>query len=183
MNSISKQFEEWVLRNRDSIKKSCLNTLYVENRVGIKGTVLEKKVSVNSEIIHKWGSIVESFFKKTNISLRVREYICLYCEILHLFSQSSYFTFLNPIDKINIDVELNEIYNKIINGKIRSKIIDKYYNYLTGETEYLLEDGRYVPIDGDKHPILEIDLSILPTELLMIIDDVEYRNNKIDQLI
>jgi hypothetical protein len=161
-------FEEYVLQRRDQFRRSFLNS-----------------GNINTDIIKKWIPIIDQYFGKINIAWELKVNLCLYCEILKSYQDITWSPMSPPRQKFEfeLEAELKLVYETIKSKRTRSKIVDKYYNYMTNETEYLLEDGSYVAIEEKViRPVFEMDYSVLPKELLSVINEGEYRNQKIDDI-
>jgi hypothetical protein len=167
---------EFILSNKDSIKKRCttvsnisVNSLFEENKV-IQKTVY------NFEMVKKWWG-----FLPGHLSKEYREILCFFCEVLYIYEQYSSSNFHNI--KVNVIDELKLILTKINNNNNRSKILGQYYNYSNNQVEYLLEDGNYVPIEPTNKPFINTDLSVFPDSFIKLIDEQEYRNIQINNII
>lgn len=173
-------FEQFILNS-----KSTILTTYQRESVTIDkntNTVIKKKYFVN---LDRWYPILDSHFKGFTLDEELRGIIALYCDLvssyydnkLKLMSSS-----LSASSEISLSYQLSRIFNKIPK---RSRIVDKYYNYELGISEYLLEDGSYVPMDDNKsqRKLVNFDIDLIPDEILPLIDINEYRNNKIDKII
>jgi hypothetical protein len=187
MNSRNSDFEDYILSNKSTLRNRFISK---ENVVksSLDGDKLEIKVSINKYVLDSWSTIINTYFEDINLSKDFKDKICLYCEVLKLYNEkpmtinTNYM--LNSSIKTYIPEELSKIRESILEKKIRSKIIDKYYNYTNGKVEYLLENGEYIEIkEPVVRPITNLDMSVLPIGLLSIIDDNEYRNKKIDQIL
>jgi hypothetical protein len=187
MNSVKDDtFEEYILHNREGIKKLYLTKEYKNNTLRGK---TETKTKVDTSLIKKWMPVINNGFSGIELPEFFKDNLCLYCELIVKYRERP----LNPMSyrstspqeiSDNISSELASIREKILHSGNRSKIIDKYYNYSTGKAEYLLEDGTYVPIDERLlSPTVKVDMSVLPIELLSIVDEKEYRSEKINQLL
>jgi hypothetical protein len=168
-------FAEFVINNKESILKRCTNT-FLKSTNSISGSKVEKITRYNVDLIRKWGSAISI----NSLSTDFTETLCFFCEVLSLYDERCKMSMSYNI--INIDNELKLVYERISKYKHRSKIVDKYYNYHTGKTEYLLEDGSFVPTEGVPATI-NIDYRYFPTEFLPLLNESEYRNAKIDQIL
>lgn len=175
MNLKRSSVDDFILENVDLIKSICttkkttsVNSVF-ENKV-------ETKVVYNTNIINKWWQLLPD-----NLSNDFREILCFYCEVLYIYDQNynSGYSF----SKVDIKGELNRILLDISKKNNRSKIVDKYYNYNKNIVEYLLEDGNYIPVISKDKPIIKTDLSVFPLSFVKLIDDQEYRNMKIENII
>ena len=179
-------FEEFVISNR------------ISTYMNYDSFLVSKCVS--NYIINKWKTIIDASLMGLRVTEEIKSYLCLYCEILELYKDYLIYInnlatgYLSPVSPFifsnsnsNLDQKISFITNalNLVFNRFnkRSKILDKYYNYATGKAEYLLEDGTYVTIDDHTKHELKIPLSDLPPELLILVDDSEYRNYKINQVI
>lgn len=186
--STQKSFEQFVLDNKDYIRKKCTVTRHRFIKESLtSGLTSEKEICICPKLFTKWSQTLDSFFD-LKLSNSFKENLSLYLEMIYMYKDSiDAFNLVNNIypdttEEIDLLKILTDIKNKIIAEK-RLKIIDKYYNYFTGKVEYLLEDGTYIPIDEEvKNKIIE-DSSILPIDVLSIIDPAEYRNQKIQKIL
>ena len=155
-----------------------------------------KKLSFNDEIVDKWKNTIANIFNDgVSLSKDFMDILAIYCELVHsyiinIYKNKNHIQFgsilINDLFKdslIEINKKLKDIKKIILNKGNRLKIIDRYYNYNTGLEEYLLENGEYVPVGKNIKKLIEVDLSLLPSEVLLIIDIAEYRNQKINQII
>lgn len=171
-------FEDFILSQRESIKKKYFTKIYktVDSTNGQQ--LIEKTVLIDDEL-KKWHGVISTYFSKFKIDRDVRDLISLYCELCFMYKNINNLGYKDA----NVGTELYNLYKKMIPNK-RSKIIDRYYNYETGTSEYLLEDGTYVPIlENLGTPELKISQDMLPKEILSLIDIQEYRNQKIDKIL
>jgi hypothetical protein len=175
---IKQGFEDYILSNKSLLRsKYTMPHIVYKNR--LRNPVGSVEIKPKAEIISSWSKVVSSYFSDLNLSDGFIEKICLYCEVIKDFQELN-----NSLYPEYISSELIDLRKKILEKKSRSKIVDKYYNYTNGKVEYLLENGEYVEIEEKViRPINDVDMSILPIELLSILDDNEYRNKKIDQII
>jgi hypothetical protein len=170
-------FDEFVSQNRDSIRKSYFTKVY-KTINSVNGDKLIEETIINDKELTKWYSVIDTIFYNFKLDKYTKNLICIYCEMLYTYKKNYY-----NGQNFGIETELKEIIDKIKPNK-RSKIIDKYYNYETGVSEYLLEDGNYVPINESiGKPELLVSKDMLPKEILSIIDIQEYRNQQINKII
>ena len=173
--------EEFILSNKDIRRRYLV-------RKTIDGKITEDYVEF---MINDWSSIIETYFKPILLSTQLKKEVAFYCELIKIHLESSHYLNSNirpghnTGDGISIEIKkrLNIIHKNIVDNPKRVKIMGKYFNYTTGKSEYLLEDGKYVKTDGSEVPIIEMDYSLFPQEFVMLINMSEYRNSKIDQII
>ena len=174
INHNTETFGEFVINNREGILKRCTNTI-LKTTNSLSGNKVETITRYNVDIVHKWGKLINI----NSLSTDFVEALCFFCEVVSLYERCKMSMSYNSV---NLDNELKLIYEKISKHRHRSKIVDKYYNYHTGKTEYLLEDGSFVPTGGVP-PTINMNYKYFPTEFLPLLDESEYRNAKIDQII
>lgn len=175
LTNYNETFAEFVINNKESILKRCTNKIFKTTN-NLSGTKIETVTKYNVDLLRKWG--IRIYLK--NLSTEFTETLCFFCEVISLYDERCKMN--SSYNNINVDNELQLVYEKISKHKYRSKIIDKYYNYHTGKTEYLLEDGSFVPTEGVP-PTINMDYKYFPTEFLPLLNESEYRNAKIDQII
>jgi hypothetical protein len=120
------------------------------------------------KLINKWSPIVENYLKVNNTYFK---YLC--CHYLEFLS----------LRKNDISSDILELEKKTDLYKFRIKIVDYYFNILTGKVEYLLESGKI--IDPDNYmDLLEVDdlVDIFGLDFLKEFDLSESREYKINKL-
>ncbi len=189
---MNQSFAEFILKNKEVLRSRFITYQHVR----IKETLFEKssvikKVVYNSEIVTKWSNCIWECFGSVKLSKEFSDVLSIYCEVISMYRKSNmpgmydYNGYQGERDRAIYQESAKELKRilGLLNSKgNRSKIIDTYYNHNTGKPEYLLEDGTYIPKEEGLKRELELDLSVLPNEFLPIIDDVEYRNKKIDEI-
>lgn len=173
-NNIS--FDDFISQYRESIRKTYFTKFY-KSIESVNGNKVVEETHINDKDLIKWYSVIDPLFSHLQLDKYTKNLICIYCEVLSCYKKS--FSMMD----VSIENELKQLVEKIL-PTTRSKIIDKYYNYKTGMTEYLLEDGNYVPINesvGRAQIIITMDM--LPKQLLSIVDIQEYRNQQISKII
>jgi hypothetical protein len=148
-----------------------------------------QSMAKDTKYVQKWGPVLEKQFSGYNLNSELMSHICLYIEIC-----SSYYDMLqspSPYGKYNSSAsELATVIENIkndINSKLnnkRSAIVRKVFNYQTGNIEYELEDGNFIPTNESViPPKLDIDNDIFPIEFVKLIDSQKYRDMKIDEIL
>lgn len=200
---MSQSFEEFILKNREHLKKRYISyqDVLVEKTLFEKAKIV-REIVYNQEIIIKWSNCIYECFGGVRLSQEFKDVLSIYCELISVYRRvptdmwtsvmetsadpfrHAPFTEIHNDRNIYQEVanELKRILSILIKKGNRSKIIDTYYNYNTGKPEYLLEDGTYIPKEDGTKRELELDISVLPSEILPIIDNIEYRNKKIDEI-
>jgi len=196
INNVGMSFGDFIMVNKDFFlnKYIITKTIVTEDIFGKSEAV--KKLSFNDEIVDKWKNTIANIFNDgVSLSKDFMDILAIYCELVHsyiinIYKNKNHIQFgsilINDLFKdslIEINKKLKDIKKIILNKGNRLKIIDRYYNYNTGLEEYLLENGEYVPVGKNIKKLIEVDLSLLPSEVLLIIDIAEYRNQKINQII
>lgn len=188
MASINRTLEEYVLDMKEIFKDNLFTTAYYKSDTDSNSYPINKRI-IKDTVTNPWMSIVSSYFKDLNLTDDFKYKICLYCELVKRYQESMSIGAITSRyvenDFINvIKLKLSRLRDTLSSKKVRSKIIDKYYNYTDGKVEYLLEDGTFIEINESiTKPKNDFDISLLPTEVLCIIDDTEYRNRKIEDII
>jgi len=190
---MSQSFEEFILKNKEHLKKRYISyqDVVVEKTLFEKAKVF-REIVYNQEIVIKWSNCIHECFGGVKLSQEFKNVLSIYCELISIYRRiptdmwnSGIETSIHHNDRSiyqEVTNELKRILSILVKKGNRSKIIDTYYNYNTGKTEYLLEDGTYIPKGEGSKRELELDLSVLPSGALSIIDDVAYRNKKIDEI-
>lgn len=171
-------FDDFISQHRESIRKTYFTKFY-KSIESVNGNKVVEETHINDKDLIKWYSVIDPLFSHLQLDKYTKNLICIYCELLHTYKKTYNINIMN----VSIENELKQLVEKIV-PFTRSKIVDKYYNYRTGMTEYLLEDGNYVPINesvGRAEIIVTKDM--LPQQILSIIDIQEYRNQQINKII
>lgn len=182
---------EYIISNKEQLKKFFFREIqYVENTSVFSPSknMVKKRVVFHEEISKKWSPIIESYLSNINLSSNMVNLISAYLEIISMYESYSYTNIHLPAGTTwmpngnLIKDEMRIISEVIKKNPKRSKILGKYYNYNTAEVEYLLEDGNYIPI-GTKVISDDLNLSIFPKEFVILLDESEYRNIQIDEIL
>lgn len=177
MNLTNETFAEFVLNNKEGIIKKCTTSINRSSN-SLSGKKIETVTRYSYDIVNKWSKLIST--GSASLSTDFMETICFFCEVVSIYDERCRMSM--SYSDVNLDTELKLIYERILKHKHRSKIIEEYYNYHTGKTEYLLEDGSFVPTGGGL-PTINMDYKYFPTEFLPLLNESEYRNAKIDQII
>lgn len=182
MNTQKYKINEYILGHKEQLRKMFFKEVpYVENiSIFSQKSMVKKRIEFNTDISKKWEPIISSYLSDIILSRNMINLLSAYLEIISMYESYTYA--LSNTNGTSIINEIKFIINKMINNPRRSKILGEYYNYNTGKIEYLLEDGSYVPV-GTRIKCDSADLSIFPKEFITLIDESEYRNIKIDEII
>lgn len=185
MNIPKYNISEYIIENKEKFKKYFFKEVpYVENAsiFSPQKSMVKKRIDFNTDISKKWEPIINSYLSDIDLSNNMINLISAYLEIISMYENHCY-SITNWIPNgTSIKDELRYIANKIVKSPKRSKILGEYYNYNTGNVEYLLEDGTYVQV-GKKIKTDTVDLSVFPKEFITLVDESEYRNLKIDEIL
>jgi hypothetical protein len=122
----------------------------------------------DTKIIKKWSPILDHHLKLNNTYL---SYLCCH-----------YFEYLVKKNSDDISIEIVNIKQKISEVvRFKVKIIDHYFNILTGKIEYKLENGKIVDLDNYIETIYIDDLvQIFGLDFLNDFDIKESREYKLN---
>ena len=128
-------------------------------------------------IIRKWTPVVENNIP--TINKKIIEYCALYCE--WYLSIDENYTKNSAGEDLNNRLE--EIKKRIVNID-RIDIVCKSYNPISGEIEYKLSNGKYIPLTGGIDKLSDEQLTTLfDIEFIKEINIQLYRDLKIDKII
>lgn len=132
------------------------------------------------KIIRKWTPIVENNIPTRN--KKIIEYCALYCE--WYLSIDENYTKNSAGEDLNSRLE--EIKKRIVNID-RIDIVGKSYNPISGEIEYKLSNGKYIPLtgmQGNNNKLSDEQLTTLfDIEFIKEINIQLYRDLKIGKII
>ena len=126
-----------------------------------------------NKALKKWGPVIDNIIQSNKSLIMYKESISLYCEWRSSICLES---------GSDLAAEVRSLIDKILNTKIRYKIVGEYFNKTTGFFEYLLEDGSYV-VPEDYKLDYDVYLKIFPIEFLRDWNLKDYRNKKIDNIL
>jgi hypothetical protein len=189
MNINQSDLNAFVANRRDSLVKLLVHP-YHDVDAGTVG------YRVHKDVIDKWYPVFGNFQSYPQLPVRYRSLMYLYAELIALFSLAQPESPLSPSNfmaaygsqhaaksppKLVVQCVADAI-EHLIGPNIRSGVVSKCYNYLTGKFEYLLEDGNHVPTDLTARPEMLIDDTRLPECVLMLTNPQARRDGRIKQI-
>ena len=128
----------------------------------------------------KWKTITKDVFSKFQVPDDTNNKVSAWLELM------------SEYDSLHLEGTLRSEYEKLVENirRIPHKrigIVRKVWNFNLKITEYELEDGTYVPVEGEErktpHPLPELDPSVFPDSFLKLFHKNEYRQKQIDRII
>lgn len=178
LDATNLKFIDFVSEHKETFKKLYLLKISKVTSY-IDGNKLETFERVNQNVTKKWKHLVDGTFNYS-VNDEFLEKLCLYCQLMF-----DYYTLKQP-SGLNIDateIFVNQL--KLVKEKIdcRTKVIDKYFNYSKSQFEYLLENGAFISVDMKDGLKINISNSYLPKEVLILLDEAEFRDKQLEELI
>ena len=175
------KFIDFVSEHKETFKKRYLLKISKVTSY-IDGNKLDIFERVNPDITKKWKHLVDGAFNYS-VNDEFLEKLCLYCQLMFDYYTSKQVHGFS-IDATEIFInQLKLIKDKIDNIYSRSKVIDKYFNYSKSQFEYLLENGSFIPVNMSDVLKINISNSYLPKEVLILLDEAEFRDKQLEELI
>ena len=115
-------------------------------------------------VIKKWRPILETYFTRRNAFL---DLLSLYCE---------WYTIANPSEIGKLEDKLTNIDEITRDVRFKKTVVERCFNVLTGEPEYLLEDGTYYN-KSYLHLTLDELVFIFGDEFIKWVNLTDYRDD------